>query len=53
MWKSQREILMKLQNRLIDLCGCMLQWRDAVKTDASRLVSGEPLKDNESYHQET
>lgn len=53
MWKSRREILMKLQDGLIDLCGCMLQWRNAVKTDASRLVSEEPLKDNESHHQET
>lgn len=45
---------MKLQNGLIDLCGCVLQRRrDAVKTDASRLVSEEPLKDNESLHQET
>lgn len=48
-----REMLMKLQNGLIDLHRCKLQWRNAVKTDASRLVSEEPLKDNESHHQET
>lgn len=51
--EQEREILMKLQDGLIDLRGCMLQWRNAVKTDASRLVSEEPLKDNESHHQET
>lgn len=49
----EREILMKLPDGLIDLHGCMLQWRAAVKTDASRLVSEEPLKDNESHHRET
>lgn len=43
---------MKLQDGLIDLHGWMLQWRNAVKTDASRLVSEEPLKDNESHRQE-
>lgn len=51
--EEQERILMKLQNGLIDLHGCMLQWRHAVKTDASRLVSEEPLKDNESHRQET
>lgn len=30
----------------------MLQWKDAVKTDASRLVSEEPMKDNENHCQE-
>lgn len=44
---------MKLQDGLIDLYGCMLQSREAVKTDASRLVSEEPLKDNGSHHYET
>lgn len=47
------ESLMKLQDGLIDLCGCMLQWRESVKTDASRLVSEEPLKDNGNHRQET
>lgn len=47
-----RETLMKLQDGLIDLHGCMLQWKDAVKSDASRLVSEEPMKDNESQCQE-
>lgn len=28
--EDAREILMKLQDGLIDLCGCMLQWRGAV-----------------------
>lgn len=50
---SREEILMKLQNGLIDLCGCMLQRRDAERTDASRLVSEGRLKDNESHCQET
>lgn len=50
---SREEILMKLQNGLIDLCGCMLQRREAVRTDASRLVSEGRLKDNESHCQET
>lgn len=40
----ERNTLMKLENGLIDLYGCMLQWRDAVKTDASRLVSEEPAE---------
>lgn len=51
--EERERILMKLQNGLIDLCGCMLQWRHAVKNDASRLVSAELLKDNESHRQET
>lgn len=45
--------MIKLQNGLIDLCGRMLHCRDAVKTDASRLVSEKLPKDNESHHQET
>lgn len=51
--RSEWEILMKLRDGLIDLRGGMLQGRDAVKTDASGLVSEEPLKDNESHRQET
>lgn len=51
--RSKRKILMKLLDGLIDLCGGMLQGREAVKTDASGLVSEEPLKDNESHRQET
>lgn len=52
-WASEGAILMELQDRLIDLCGCMLQWRATAQTDASRLVSEEQLKDNESHCQET
>lgn len=51
--EGSTQILMKLQNGLIDLSGCTLPPRDAVKTDASRLVSEEPLKDNEIHCQET
>lgn len=28
--EKEKKILMKLQNGLIDFCGCMLQWRAAV-----------------------
>lgn len=50
---GMREILMKLQDGLIDLHGCLLQWSQSVKTDASRLVSEELLKDNGNHRQET